>query len=156
MILYMLTECMGYLFVCVRESACMHKRERQSAHSHAHPLLYKQTEILHEHMSVSYTLLNQCLLLYLCVPPYSIRCLRVCSYVCVCLCLCFSGVLGQGGGCSQGCRKGLFIPGIIACLLFSLWAIQSRLGVAGRPVTPGPRCCWDFKAVGNHRLRNST
>lgn len=85
----------------------------------------------------------------------------VCICVSVCACVrtgewVFLPCMSQGGGCSQRWRKGLLIQGVIACLLFSLWAFQRRLGVTGKLVTLGPWCCWSFKAVGNHRLRNST
>lgn len=43
------------------------------------------------------------------------------------------------------------------CLFaFLFMGLPMQAGGRGKPVTLRPWCCWDFKAVGNHRLRNST
>ncbi len=155
--------CMLYTHLCVY--VCVHLCLWESVFKHLRDSTFisssMQIKRLHERMSVcvsdppesittSSTLIQHTDTVCVCVCVYCVLC------VCVCQSECVSGMQGQGGGCSQRCRKGLLIRGIIACLLFSLWAFQRRLGVAGKPVTPRPWCCWDFKAVGNHRLRNST
>lgn len=79
-----------------------------------------------------------------CLKPGSIQILLIQLCVCVCGCLyasarvCISGVHNQRS-ISQGCRKGSLIPGIIACLLFSLWASNADWGqwVGLSPRGPG-------------------